>query len=399
MRLLSPSIVRDAVGIATSTAKLATALVSPAASPHERMHDPLPPGLMIPVRGVGELFVRDTHPQGGGRAGTILLLHGWLMASDINWWLVYGPLQRAGWRVIALDARGHGRGLRPEGAFRIADCAEDAAAVLRVLAPPRVIVIGYSMGGAIAQVLAQRHPELLAGAVLCATAANWRGEGRHIPLSWLAMTFLQMWWRMAPRQIWSGAVRLHGDRRPPEWFGGELARGAAWDIAEAGREIARFDSRPWLHEIRVPCVVLATTADRLVPVAWQRSLASAMDASLIEVPAGHFAPLTDTDALVEGLLSALVTLRGRTASASLVSPHRRRTLRAGCRGDDVAFAQRLLTLSGHGVGQIDGLFGPATTAAVRTFQRRCGLVPADGRITARTWAQLVACDGAAVGDR
>jgi pimeloyl-ACP methyl ester carboxylesterase len=124
VRLPGPSAVRNLTGAVSVATRTAVGLVSPRAAPAAaRIHDPLPPGLMIPVPGVGELFVRDTHPQGGGRLGTVLLLHGWLMASDINWWLVYQPLRRAGWRVIALDARGHGRGLRPEGPFRIADCA------------------------------------------------------------------------------------------------------------------------------------------------------------------------------------------------------------------------------------------------------------------------------------
>src|ERR1700676_5782568 len=115
---------------------------------------PLPPGLIIPVPGRGEMFVRDTHPQGGGERGTLLLLHGWLAASDTNWWQLYEPLRVAGWRVLAVDARGHGRGLRAAGAFRLADCADDCAALLRVLSPGPVVVVGYSMGGAIAQILA-----------------------------------------------------------------------------------------------------------------------------------------------------------------------------------------------------------------------------------------------------
>jgi pimeloyl-ACP methyl ester carboxylesterase len=399
VRLPGPSAVRNLTGAVSVATRTAVGLVSPRAAPAAaRIHDPLPPGLMIPVPGVGELFVRDTHPQGGGRLGTVLLLHGWLMASDINWWLVYQPLRRAGWRGIALDARGHGRGLRPEGPFRIADCAEDAAALLHVLSPGRVVVVGYSMGGAVAQVLARRHPELLAGAVLCATAAEWQG-GRRLPLSWLAMSVLQMWWRLAPRQVWTGAVRVHA-ARPPEWFGGELTRGAAWDIAEAGREIGRFNSRPWLHTLTVPCAVVATTEDRLVPIARQRALAEALQAAVIEVRAGHFAPLTDTDMLIDGLLRALVAIPRQAdatdprSSAGGARP-RRRSLRLGCRGDEVALAQRLLTLSGHGVGQVDGLYGPATAAAVCRFQAAHGLLPANGRIGARMWVALERVDGAA----
>ena len=42
-----------------------------------------------------------------------------MFSSDVNWWPLYHPLKSAGWRLIAVDARGHGRGLRAEARFRI----------------------------------------------------------------------------------------------------------------------------------------------------------------------------------------------------------------------------------------------------------------------------------------
>ena len=70
----------------------------------------------------GELFVRDT----GGSGPVVLLVHGWMFASDLNWLRVYAPLARAGYRVLAADLRGHGRGLRSSEDFTLQDCADDA---------------------------------------------------------------------------------------------------------------------------------------------------------------------------------------------------------------------------------------------------------------------------------
>ncbi|HKN93949.1 MAG TPA: alpha/beta fold hydrolase, partial [Thermoleophilaceae bacterium] len=67
----------------------------------------LPEGRIVRVPGLGELFVRDT----GGSGPPVLLLHGWMFPSDLNWFRTYKPLADAGYRVLALDHRGHGRGL------------------------------------------------------------------------------------------------------------------------------------------------------------------------------------------------------------------------------------------------------------------------------------------------
>ncbi len=71
----------------------------------------------------------------------------------------YGGLAEH-FNVVALDHRGHGRGLRSDGPFRLTDCADDVAALVDVLDLGPVIAVGYSMGGPIAQLLWQRHRDV-----------------------------------------------------------------------------------------------------------------------------------------------------------------------------------------------------------------------------------------------
>ena len=132
----------------------------------------MPPARTVQVPGRGELFVRDT----GGNGPPVLLLHGWLVTADLNWWGAYGDLAGAGYRVLALDHRGHGRGLRPMEPFRLRECARDAATLLTELGVGPALVVGYSMGGAIAQLLAREHPEVVAGLVLSGTAQHWQDK-------------------------------------------------------------------------------------------------------------------------------------------------------------------------------------------------------------------------------
>src|SRR5947209_10089067 len=136
---------------------------------------PVPPFDMPPARTVrlpdrGEFFLRDT----GGEGPVVILLHGWMASADLNWSSAYGDLQDAGYRVLAIDHRGHGRGLRAMEPFRLTDCAADAAAVLRRLDAAPAIIVGYSMGGVIAQLMARDHRDVISGLVLSATCQHFQ---------------------------------------------------------------------------------------------------------------------------------------------------------------------------------------------------------------------------------
>nr|MDQ5808801.1 alpha/beta hydrolase [Actinomycetota bacterium] len=268
---------------------------------------PLPPGHVEEIAGHGHLFWRDTGPPPGRRAkGTILLLHGWLVPSDPHWFRTWRWLQVDGWRVIALDARGHGHGTRPMTPFRLDDCAEDAAALVRHLDCGPVVAVGYSMGGAIAQILALRHPELLRGVVLCATSSEFRSSP-IMQAVWYSMSFFQLGLRLAPKWVWERVVEqiAQGDPATTAWVVGELRRGAPEDVAEAGRDIGRFDSRSWVGDVAVPAAVLVCTMDLLVPPTMQRALAERLGAPTVEIQSDHLAPATTPRRFHRGLSEAL----------------------------------------------------------------------------------------------
>ena len=269
---------------------------------------PLPPGFVQEVEGHGHLFWRDTGPPPNKRRskGTILLLHGWMVPSDPHWFRTWRWLQADGGRVIALDARGHGRGTRPMTPFRLDECAEDAAALVRHLDAGPVVAVGYSMGGAIAQILALRHSELLRGVVLCATSSEFRSSP-IMQAVWYSMSFFQLGLRLAPKWAWISVVEqiTRGDPATTAWVVGELRRGAPEDIAEAGRDIGRFDSREWVGDVTVPAAVLVCTMDLLVPPTMQRALAERLNAPMVEIQSDHLAPATTPRRFHRGLGEAL----------------------------------------------------------------------------------------------
>jgi pimeloyl-ACP methyl ester carboxylesterase len=240
-----------------------------------------------------------------------MLLHGWMASADLNWGVLYSDLVNAGYRVLAIDHRGHGRGLRPLTPFRLADCAADAVGVLRELGTTPALVVGYSMGGAIAQLVGLEHPEVVEGIVLSGTAQHWQDPRTRRAFRGLGLLGLSL--KISPQLTWGAGLKplRRRDRQRSVWLESELLRHSARDIAEAGRELGRFDSRPWLGSVRAPVAVVVTTRDELVPVRKQRELAAAAQAHVFEAPIRHLEVGWRREEYSPQLLQALESVTSR----------------------------------------------------------------------------------------
>jgi len=279
-------------------------------------YPPIPPIEMPAARtviapGRGELFLRDT----GGHGPVVMLLHGWVASADLNWCGAYDALAAAGYRVLAIDHRGHGRGLRPLTPFRLSDCAGDAAAALRLLDASPAIVVGYSMGGAIAQLMARDHPEVVSGLVLSGTAQHWQDPETRRAFKALGLVGLML--SLAPAATWRAGLRRVGLKDSPQtaWLLSEMTRHSVPDIVEAGRELGRFDSRPWLAPLAIPTAVVLTSRDDAVPPRKQHELAGALAAEVFEAPIKHLEITTNAQTYNPVLLRALAAVAGREGAA------------------------------------------------------------------------------------
>ena len=275
-------------------------------------YPPVPPHAMPPARtiniaGRGEFFLRDSGESHSDQP-TVMLLHGWTVSADLNWHGAYNALIDAGYRVLAIDHRGHGRGLRAMVPFRLADCAADAAAVVREIGCGPAIFVGYSMGGTIAQLIARDHRDIVAGIVLSGTAQHFQDP--ETVKVWRLMGALKMASRSPPGGC--GGPAFAGPspqlcRRP--WWLSELTRHSARDIAEAGRELGRFDSRPWLRGVERARRIVITTRDRSVSPANQRELAVASRSEVFEVAIDHLEVTSRAAEYNSALLDAVASVR------------------------------------------------------------------------------------------
>jgi len=127
-----------------------------------------------------------------GQGPTLLLVHG--LAGQLCHF-TYGIVDRlaAEYRVVAVDRPGSGYSTRPSDASAALSAQADVmAALIDTLKLGRVVVVGHSLGGALALALAQRHPERVAGLALVAPLTH---EKETAPAAFRGLEISQPWLR------------------------------------------------------------------------------------------------------------------------------------------------------------------------------------------------------------
>jgi len=211
---------------------------------------------------------------------TLVLVHG-AGGSRLHW---PGELRRLPEAVVyTLDLPGHGRS-KGNGCDTITDYAKAVAGFLDAVKVERAIIVGHSMGGAIAQTLALEFADRVTGLVLAATGARLR----------VASAILE-----GIQTNFEGAVdlvtRFAWSSKAPSSLT-ELGRRA---LLETGPDVLlgdftacnSFDAMERLSEIGSPALVIAGSADQLTPPKYARFLAE-------HIPHAHLALVEDAGHMV-----------------------------------------------------------------------------------------------------
>lgn len=247
------------------------------------------------------------------------MLHGWTATADLNWFMCYRALGER-FRVIALDHRGHGRGIRTSRPFKLSDCADDVAALADQLGIPTFIPVGYSMGGTIAQLMWKRHEHRVRGMVLAATAGHFV-TNRQQRVAFGVLAGVGVAARLAPKSVRDSiSDRLYLSRKTmtwEPWAAQQLASHEWRQILEAGAALGRYDSRGWLPRVDVPTSVVITTRDRVVDPERQRILADLIpDSHVSTIDADHDAVFARASEFVPLLVNACVHVNDAAAARS-----------------------------------------------------------------------------------
>lgn len=266
----------------------------------------LPPGQLIDLADRGTTFARMVAGP-SANAPTLLLLHGWTATADLNWYRVYAPLAKH-FNLLAIDHRGHGQGIRSKDPVRLEDCADDAAALVERLGLGRVVPVGYSMGGAIAQLFWKQHRHLTEGLVLCSTAPYFAGS-RQEKVGFLGLTGLAALARATPTKARTWLTdQVYLQRKTESWdlWAIDEVSHNDWNaVLQAGIALGQFDSREWLPDIDVPASIVITMQDDVVATRRQIRLFEGIKrAEAFRVDGGHDACVAQSHLFAPALIRA-----------------------------------------------------------------------------------------------
>ena len=272
----------------------------------------------MPLPGRGTTYFREL--EGPAGAPTLILLHGWTATADLNWFMCYEQLGQH-FRVIALDHRGHGRGIRTNRSFKLSDCADDAVALADQLGIEKFIPVGYSMGGTVAQLVWKRHAHRVSGLVLAATSGHFVSE-RKERVGFTVMAGIGALSRIVPSSVRESiSHRLYVSRKTMTWepWAAKEASGHEWRlILEAGAALGLYDSRKWLPQVDVPTAMIITTADHVVATERQRELAELVPNIFVQtIDADHDAVYARAEEFVPMLVNACLNVAQRFSHQSM----------------------------------------------------------------------------------
>jgi len=238
--------------------------------------------------------------EGPPDATPLLLIHGW--GCDIDSWGRLLPRLARVRRCIAVDNRGAGRSGRGRWLFGIATMADDATAVLDALGVERADVLGNSLGGMVAQVLAVRHPSRVRSLILLSSSPGLAS----IPSPRRLLVDLLRWVRRRSRSSGRALPRSRRRHRRPTC---QLSAGLTWF------------GLPVLWRIRVPVLLLHGRRDSVIPPLNARLMARLIPRARLHLlpRAGHLILATHSRAVADAVTSFLDEQDARAVVTALGS--------------------------------------------------------------------------------
>lgn len=242
------------------------------------------------------------YAQAGQGRPALLLIHG-AGADHTLWGEQISALQKA-FTVAALDLNGHSQSPKRTSRDGISLYAQEARAVCEALGVPTVLV-GHSMGGAVAMTLALDPPQNLAGLVLVGTGAKLRVHPQ-------ILEFCRSDFARARDLLVTWAFAAHAPSELRERSRAQMQRNGAETLFRDFSSCNSFDVTDRLSEITCPTLIVCGTADQLTPAKYSEYLQAHIAGAQLRLieNAGHMVMLEQPDALNQVLRDFCISLKG-----------------------------------------------------------------------------------------
>lgn len=220
------------------------------------------------VNGIQIYFERE------GKGHPLLLISD--CSSDISWWDPVRKYLAREFDLILFDNRGSGRSSSPQTSFTIEQMAKDTLALIDYLQLTKPHILGQSMGGAIAQIIAHRHFDKIGKAILSQTYLKLRPVPEAAIRATLHKAPLRQ--QIEASMPWLFSNRFMADKKKREAFIHKIMTNAhATPLPSQIKQLnaaTRFNSTSWYRKIATPTLVLAGDEDNLCPLHESLALAS-----------------------------------------------------------------------------------------------------------------------------
>jgi pimeloyl-ACP methyl ester carboxylesterase len=239
-----------------------------------------------------KIVTRDitTYYEEAGSGTPLLLIMG--IGGDLQGWALQAPELAKHFRVITYDNRGAGRSSSPDRPYSIRQMADDACALLDALGIAKAHVLGFSMGGYIAQELALAAPDRVEKLILLATAPSVDGFGRAVVRSLMDirrsnMSREQVVRAMAPF-LYSPDLLDDEDRFERAVLNSVNNPYAQTDVGflRQAEAILGWDGADRASGIKSPALVVVGQEDVLVPPRNSEKLAKLLPSATLKVLSG-----------------------------------------------------------------------------------------------------------------
>ena len=226
----------------------------------------------MPIFDLNGQSIYFTFKEGNPDLPVVVLLHG-AGGSHLGW--PPGLRRLPDFAVMGVDLPGHGRS-HPPGRQTISDYAADIITLLRQKNRNQAILIGHSMGGAIAQTLALNEPDMVAGLILI-------GTGAKLPVSNLileqTLTDFATVTQFVTKHSWSPdaplplVAKAHQEliKTAPDVLHGDFVACNSFNVIDQ------------LEKIDAPTLVIAGSIDKMTPPKFGRYLAEHIPNSQLNI--------------------------------------------------------------------------------------------------------------------